>query len=207
MGLSVPRIERVVFDIGGVLCTFTPDRRLEALSRLTGLEPTRVHDAIWGSGLDASADRGDFNLDENFEAVLGALSNRLDEAQLLETWALAFSPDPIVAGIADRLEVPCSAFSNNGPLLKACISRGLISLPAACQPVIYSWQLGAAKPEQLAFQRAAMLLDTEPEHLLLVDDSAANVGGALDSGWQALLFPGPTELHRLLDRLGVAYTG
>ena len=203
MGLSVPHIERVVFDIGGVLCTFTPDRRLEALCHLTGFEPTRVHDAVWGSGLDAAADRGDFSLDENVAAVRGALSNRLDEARLFEAWALAFSPDPIVAGIADSLEVSCSAFSNNGPLLKACVSRRLIDLPDACRPVIYSWQLGAAKPERPAFQRAAMLLGTEPEHLLLVDDSAANVSGALDSGWQALLFPGPTELHRSLDGLGV----
>jgi FMN phosphatase YigB (HAD superfamily) len=203
MGLSVPPIERVVFDIGGVLCTFTPGRRLEALSRLTGFEPTRVHEAIWGSGLDAAADRGDFSLEENIAAVRGALRNRLDDARLLEAWALAFSPDPIVARIADLLKVSCSSFSNNGPLLKACVSRGLIDLPDACQPVIYSWQLGAAKPEQAAFHRAAMLLDTEPEHLLLVDDSSANVSGALSSGWQALLFPGPVELQRSFDRLGV----
>src|ERR1700728_4366732 len=141
MGLSVTHIERVVFDIGGVLCTFTPDRPLEALSRLTGFEPTRVHDAIWGSGLDAAADRGDFSLEENIAAVRSALRNRLDEARLLEAWALAFSPDPIVARIADLLKVPCSAFSNNGPLLKACVSRGLIELPDVCRPVIYSWQL------------------------------------------------------------------
>jgi glucose-1-phosphatase len=199
----VPDIDRVVFDIGGVLCIFTPGRRLEALSRLTGFEPRWVHDAIWGSGLDASADRGDFSLDENIAAIRGALGNRLDEPRLLEAWAFAFSPDPIVARIADLIKVSCSAFSNNGPLLKACVARGLIDLPDACQPVIYSWQLGAAKPEQVAFHRAAMLLDATPERLLLVDDSSANVSGALSSGWQALLFPGPTNLRRSLKGLGV----
>ena len=46
----------VVFDLGGVVCRFEPDRRMRALVEATGLASEVIQDRVWGSGLDERAE-------------------------------------------------------------------------------------------------------------------------------------------------------
>ena len=46
----------IVWDLGGVVATFDPAARLEALADATGLPPDHIDRSIWRSGLDAAAD-------------------------------------------------------------------------------------------------------------------------------------------------------
>lgn len=194
------RIDVVVFDLGGVVCRYLPERRLDELAAATKLTGSDVEEAIHGSGLDAAADRGELDLAGNVAAVRAALGRRLPFERLLEIWASAFELDPDVVALARRLDRRTAILTDNGPLLEECRNRGLLRIAEPFDPILMSWRLGACKPDPVVFERAARALGSPPDRLLLIDDSAANVRGARDAGWQALLHTDPAELERRLAR-------
>ncbi len=103
--------------------------------------------------------------------------------QLIDAWALAFEPDPDILAQAASLSVQRALFTNNGPMLDACLSRPLQAVKAAFDTVICSWYIGARKPDASAFQHAAQHLGMPPSSLLLLDDSVANIEAAIRQGW------------------------
>jgi FMN phosphatase YigB (HAD superfamily) len=58
------RKRAVLFDFGGVVCTFSHDARLAALARASGLRPAEVHRRLFESGFDLASDRGDYSLEQ-----------------------------------------------------------------------------------------------------------------------------------------------
>jgi HAD superfamily hydrolase (TIGR01509 family) len=76
-------------------------------------------------------------------------------------------------------------FTNNGPIVTACLEGPLRPVRAVCDAVVCSWQLQAVKPERVAFERFSKAIDTPAHALLLVDDSLANVTAAREAGWAA----------------------
>ncbi len=69
--------------------------------------------------------------------------------------------------------------------------------------VTVSGEIGLIKPEKAIFDRHAADFGLDPSASLFIDDSAKNVQGAIDAGWQAVLFEGAEKLEVDLRRLGV----
>jgi 2-haloacid dehalogenase len=65
---------------------------------------------------------------------------------------------------------------------------------------VCSWHLKARKPEGDAFERASERFGCAPDRLLLLDDSAANVGGAIRCGWQAERVVGAADVREAVAR-------
>jgi len=174
----------VVWDLGGVVCRFHPQRRLDALARLTGLPATTIHERIWSSGLDAAAERGELSPDVVWTCVLDALDHTATRDDVRRAWALAFEPNNAVLAIVDTLRVPSALFTNNGPIVDDILDEELAAVSRRFAHRFLSCRLGAAKPEPEAFARVAELLGDD---LFLLDDSDANVTAARAQGWQAAL--------------------
>jgi glucose-1-phosphatase len=196
-------IRAQVFDIGNVVCAFEPARRLHELAHVTGLAPRLIHEAIWESGLDGRADAGELTPGELERALLGALDDRIDAVTLRSAWSSAFAPDPAVVAVVRRLERPSFAFTNNGPMLTACLAHELAGVDALFERVVYSWQIKRQKPDPVAFERLCAELQRPPEELLFVDDSPENVAGARSAGLAAVVFTSEHALVADLERHGV----
>lgn len=69
--------------------------------------------------------------------------------------------------------------------------------------VTVSGEAGLLKPDERIYRLHAETFGLEPAATLFIDDSARNVTGARDAGWQAVLFEGPEKLEADLARLGV----
>ena len=69
--------------------------------------------------------------------------------------------------------------------------------------VTVSGEIGLIKPEKAIYDRHAADFGLDPSASLFIDDSAKNVKGAIDAGWQAVLFEGAEKLEADLRRLGV----
>lgn len=69
--------------------------------------------------------------------------------------------------------------------------------------VTVSGEIGLIKPEKAIYDRHAADFGLDPSASLFIDDSAKNVQGAIDAGWQAVLFEGAQKLEADLRRLGV----
>lgn len=65
----------------------------------------------------------------------------------------------------------------------------------------YSAAYGVGKPDPVFFTAVAAKLESAPEKLLLIDDSAANIEGARRAGWRASLW---TKDLKLADAIAAA---
>ena len=72
--------------------------------------------------------------------------------------------------------------------------------------MLFSCDLGVAKPDLEFFRRAQQHLNRSPSQLLLVDDAAGNVDVARAEGWAAVLYTGPESLEEISAKLWVSAT-
>ncbi len=197
--------ELVFFDLGSVVCRFRPERRLAALSAITGLGERDIHARLWGSGLDDEMDRGRYSLDEACRAVGDALGRAIPSETLIAAWALANEPDREVLAIVDALRPRrrTAMLSDNGPLLLAALARHLPELPPRFDPLCFSSELRAVKPAGECFARALARAGVDPARAVLIDDRPENADGARAYGMAGIVFTGAGDLRRALAGLGI----
>lgn len=193
----------VVWDLGGTVCRFEPERRLGALATATGMAASAVDAAIWGSGLDRRCELGELSPQRAPDEVLKLLDDRLSVDKLRACWAEAFIPDPSVVALVEAVPVPCALLTNNGPLVSDCLAAELATVGRLFHPILCSWQLQARKPTAVAFERAASVLQRPTDELLLVDDQRESTDAALANGWDAVTFTGASALKRVLEERGL----
>lgn len=196
----------LVMDLGGVTCRWLPDRRLTAFSELSGLPPATIDQLVFDSGFDDAGERGQFTLDEFVAQLLTMLS--LDRTPDLAdaaraAWAAAFEPDQRVIKLIRTARCPTALFTNNGPLLEAGLVDELAEVGRTFEQVLFSWRLGATKPDQRAFERATERLAVDPDRILFVDDSTANVEAAEAFGWTVHRYTNSLNLHAALAATGL----
>jgi len=68
-------------------------------------------------------------------------------------------------------------------------------------PVVLSWQVGAAKPQRRIFEALIETLRLNPQEILLIDDVEANIAAARDIGLQGILFTDVASLRSDLASL------
>jgi FMN phosphatase YigB (HAD superfamily) len=192
-------IEAVVVDLGGVAARFVPERRLAALAALSGVPEAKIQEELFDSGFESRAERGVFSTRQVFQKLESVLG-RVPRDALLDAWAQAFEADSDVLALVARIPGPRTLFTNNGPMLDACFAGPLQELAGPFTKLVCSWHVNAVKPEAAAFERATGLLAAAPGHLLLLDDSAANVEAARRSGWNAEQVSGAGEVQAALEK-------
>jgi 2-haloacid dehalogenase len=70
--------------------------------------------------------------------------------------------------------------------------------------VTVSGEVLLLKPQREIYEHHARQFGLAPAHTLFIDDSASNVQGAIDAGWQAIRFVDATTLTRDLAARGIA---
>jgi putative hydrolase of the HAD superfamily len=199
----VRRFEVVVFDLGGVVCSFRPERRLEALAEAAHCTTGEVQAAVWSSGLDGQADQGRFTRADAYGSVRTALGVEISDTELGRIWSLAFVPNREVIELVARTTTRVALLSNNGPISEDCVLEHLAEVARLFDPVLMSWRLRAVKPQPEIYRRAALRLRAVPEAILFVDDSASNVEAARIEGWHAHQYSRPPDLANELHVAGV----
>jgi len=69
--------------------------------------------------------------------------------------------------------------------------------------VTVSGEIGLLKPDRAIYDRHAADFGLDPAASLFIDDSRANVDGAIAAGWQAVLFEGADKLKADLAARGI----
>lgn len=189
-------IGTVVFDLGGVVCHFLPQRRITALAAASGLAPALVEEHLYGSGLIDAADRGEVSRDELADIIRARLGVTGTAAGLGELWTMSFEPDRAVLAVVSRLRgaVRLAVLTNNDALLARALPERFPDIAAAFDQLFFSAELGVRKPEARAYLLALGLLGSEPQRTLFIDDSERNVAGARAAGLAAVRFAAPGDL-------------
>lgn len=175
-----------------------------------------THTLLADIGIDPSVLADKFFANEWAEIVTGrrdllpALSRCLDQItttvtaeDLVSYW---FEKDSRIVGsvLQDCREAREDGFlvqlATNQEHLRARYLMENMDLKSEVDGIIYSAQVGVQKPHTAFYCYAVDRVQCEPNDIILVDDTKANVKGALNAGWQASHWDGNQRLSEILHR-------
>jgi putative hydrolase of the HAD superfamily len=198
-------LRAVVFDYGMVL-TGTPDVEAhDAMVCITGLPAERFEQLYW-------VDRHAYDLGElsgmtfwekfSRDAGLDLGPGELDEINRLDArmWT---SQDPAMVAWQQRLKqrgLLTAILSNMGDTVLENIEREFQWI-VDFDVLVWSYQLGIAKPDPAIYRHTLQQLGTAPEETLFLDDKLVNIAAARALGINAIQF---TTIDRLRDDLVTA---
>ena len=199
-------ITLVLFDMEGVLSHYDRSARVDHLAATSGQAPETVRHAIWGSGLEARADAGQISDDEYLRALGDLLGCRIDRDDWLAARHASITPNALVIALAARVAERHSiaVLTNNCCLVSDHI--GYLNPPVAqlFGPHVYaSASFGAAKPAAQAYLGCLEQLGRVAAETLFIDDTDANVTGAINAGLQGYKFVSADALSEELERRGL----
>jgi HAD superfamily hydrolase (TIGR01509 family) len=190
----------ILFDLGGVLLPFDPERRVAAIARRLGVGPEAVR-ALFDCDLPRQmdlglADEGDFAA--AFSAMAGRTVSNAEARELILSVFEAPNHDlwSIADGLRDGRRV--GGFSDNPAFVTAMFPKG-----ARLDPMIFSSEIGALKPTEAAFEAVEARLGLAGGAVLFFDDGPANVEAARRRGWDAVRFVSNAQLAAELSARGL----
>jgi putative hydrolase of the HAD superfamily len=193
-------IRAILFDLGGVLLPFDPERRISAVCAATGAAPEAVR-ALFAGDLPGRMDLGEAD-ERHYAAAFSTLAGRpVDAEEAIGLILSVFEPPhaalwDLAARLSERVRV--GGLSDNPAFVRRVFPPG-----ARLDPMLFSAEIGACKPSDAAFAAAEATLGLPPRAILFVDDSAANVAAALARGWDGLHFTGEAALTAALAARGL----
>ena len=190
----------VLFDLGGVLLPFDRERRVAAIVEQLGVDADNVRELFEGP-LPHRMDLGEVD-EVDFAAAFADLSNRpITPATARDLLMSVFEPpnEELWRLAADlRGTALVGGFSDNPAFVASIFPDG-----AFLEPMIFSAEIGAAKPTDAAFAAAEARLGFGGEGVLFIDDTPANVAAARRRGWDAILFTDNAALFAELGARGL----
>lgn len=179
----------------------------DAMVRITGLPPERFEQLYWA---DRHAyDEGKLTgvtFWQKFarDAELNLSQNALDDLNALDArmWT---TYDPRMVAWQAKLKkrgLRTAILSNMGDAVLANIERSFAWI-RNFDVLVWSYQLGIAKPDPAIYRHALEQLQTTPEETLFIDDKRENIDAAMALGMRGIVFVNPESLCRQIREAGL----
>lgn len=199
-------LRAVVFDYGMVLTGLPDQQSHDAMVRITGLSRERFEELYWAdrhaydegklSGVtfwqkfarDSGLNFGPQTLDE---------LNRLDARM----WT---TEDPAMVSWQAQLKqagLRTAILSNMGDSVLESIQKAF-SWIGNFDVLVWSYQLGIAKPDPAIYQHVLEKLGTAAEETIFIDDKQVNIDAASALGMKGFLFTDIQQLRKDLEAAG-----
>jgi len=196
-------IKLVLFDMEGVLSHYDRAARTQRMAQLTGKSPDAVRHAIWDSGLEARADSGQIGDDAYLRELGDMLGCTVSRDDWLTARHASITPNLDTLAVARRVAArrAIAVLTNNCHLVTDYIAY--LNPPVAQlfgARVFASAAFGAAKPAARAYLGCVARLGVDASDTLFIDDSEANVAGAMAAGLHAYRFVSAEALSEELAR-------
>jgi putative hydrolase of the HAD superfamily len=202
----VSRFSCVVFDFGGVIGHPQEGAFFAKASSLAGLRgedaAARFRDAYRHHR--GEYDRGTLDGERYWRAVLEQAGGRadapIDGLVRLDTDSWTSVNEAVVGFIRglQRDRVVLALLSNMPPELADIIRREQGAILELFKSVTFSCDVKSIKPESAIYERALASIGLPPGACLFVDDTPANVQGALKVGMGGVLFRGVDDVRNAL---------
>jgi epoxide hydrolase-like predicted phosphatase len=184
------QVRAVVFDIGGVLEDTPPTEVVEKWEAALRLRPGELNErlgGVWRAGEIGAISEAEVR------ATI-ALLLRLDDAQVE-----AFMHDIWTEYLGTLNTELASYFGRLRPRYRtALLSNSFVGAREREQElygfgditdlIVYSHEVGMAKPDPRIYRLTCERLGVRPEHVVFLDDRADFVAGALEAGMRAILY-------------------
>jgi HAD superfamily hydrolase (TIGR01509 family) len=195
-------IRAVVFDIGGVLEVIDDDVFPAPAEQRLGLASGSIAAGL--SGLPGDAVVGgvtEAQVRAEWQRVFGLDDEQVDELMAdFWRWYVGTVDRPLVDWFAaqrpDRLT---GILSNSGPGARE--AERMHGFEDITDDLVYSHEVGLAKPDPAVYDLATRRLGVEPGEVLFLDDVEANVEAARAFGWRAVLHVATTDSIAEMERV------
>jgi putative hydrolase of the HAD superfamily len=194
----------VLFDLDGVLCRYHRAGRRQELAAFAATTPDAVQAAIWDSGFEEAADRGEYDAEGYLREFGRRLGYPLTRAQWIANRKASLTPWPEMLALVRRVQRATAAavLTTNGPLMLEAIDEiypELLPLFGR-ENLHFSCALGATKSEPEGFRRVLEKRGLAATDCFFLDDHADYVATARQVGLDAQLFESPSQAEALLHQ-------
>ncbi|MHB1293586.1 MAG: HAD family hydrolase [Anaerolineae bacterium] len=201
-------IQGVVFDWGGVIQRTLDHGPREELDRLLGLPAGGTEEAVFGSAVWERASRGACSAEEVWGVIAAGLGlNPERVGWFVERFFAGDRIDERLVALIRHLRgqgLRVALLSNASPALKGNTSPiARWGMDGLFDVQVFSYQVGALKPDPRTYAAAIAALGLPAEALLFIDDAPANVEGARAAGMDAIHFHGVDALWGALRARGL----
>ena len=201
------KFRAIIFDIGRVLIRVNVSRAMDGLASGISLTPQEVWSAIekdphWLDWQEGRISPRDWH--SNLNKRLGA---SLTFEQFSEIWSRALDPDPIHEdSFLEKLSknYRLALLSNTDPLHMSH-AEGNFPFFRLFPNRIYSYRVGASKPDPLIYREALKACRVRAEEAVYIDDVAAYAEAARHLGMAGIVFQSPEQLQTDLRAIGVQF--
>jgi len=197
-------IKVIIFDLGKVIMDFDHMQICKKLADHSRLEPDRIYEIIFNSGLESSFDKGIITPENFYTEVKEEVGFSMDIEQFKDIWENIFTLIPgienILSSFKDKYKLLCLSNTNkwhfeycmeNFPVLKHFDS------------FILSYELGKAKPETEIFEKAIQKSGNFPSECIYIDDIVEFVEKAKEAGINGIHFTSADALKKDLQKLNL----
>lgn len=193
-------LRAVIFDYGMVLSAPPAPEAIAHIVRITGLEEARLTELYWANRhpYDEGKVTGHgFWQQFAFDAGLALAPHQIDE---LNDWDARMwtTENPPMLAWQQQLSargLKTAILSNMGDNVHERMVREFDWL-SRFDALVWSYQLGIAKPDPAIYQHVLNDLEMEPAEAFFLDDKIANIEAALRLGMKAHLFSTPERLRQ-----------
>lgn len=198
-------VTAAVFDVGGVLEQVGPPGFLDdwrvRLGR-TQHDFDRAIEQVDPHGLLETGGMSEGQLRRRYAELLGLSAEEADELMAdIWDWYCGELDEALVAYVrALRPALKTAILSNSGDGARREEQRRY-GFPDLVDAIVYSHEVGLAKPDRAIFHLTCARLAVEPEQVVFVDDLPVNVESAARLGMQALLHVDTARTIASLDAL------
>ena len=195
----------VLFDVGGVLERVGPPEWLDSWRRRLRLSELEFEAALARVDPDDLAETGDFTEAEmraSYAQALGLSPVQADDLMAdLWNWYCGEPDEELIAyvrGLRPRMKTGILSNSGDGARREEARRYGF---PELVDDIVYSHEVGLAKPDPAIYHLACERLGVEPARTVFVDDVPVNVKSASRLGLHAVLHRATASTIAAVDSL------
>ena len=202
-------VKVILFDLGNVILPFDNHQIAGKLSRFSRLKKFQDPENIFSSlfdlekGMINSFEEGKISPSGFFESVKRSFDLGISLAEFVPIWTDIFTENLEVSQIILSLkrEYRLGLLSNTDPLhFPYILSK--FPIVRLFERWILSYEVGFKKPAIEIFRKAIEWASVEPEKIIFIDDSDANIKAAVSVGIQGVHFISSDQLkEELKERL------
>jgi putative hydrolase of the HAD superfamily len=197
----------VIFDIGRVLIRVNVSRAMDGLASGISLTPQEVWSAIEKDPRMLDWQEGRISPRDWHLHLKNRLGGSLTFEQFSEVWNRALDPNPIHAdSFLESLSKSyrLALLSNTDPLHMAHAEESY-SFFRFFPHRIYSYRVGASKPDPLIYREALNACKVRAEEAVYIDDVPTYAEAARHLGMAGIVFQSPEQLQTDLRSLGIQF--
>ena len=203
--MTAAKFRAIIFDIGRVLIRVDISRAMDGLASGLSSTPQDVWSTIekdprWLDWQEGRISPSDWHL-----YLTKRLGASLTFEQFSEVWNRALDPNPIHSdSFFEQLSKSyrLALLSNTDPIHMSN-EEARFSFFRFFPIRIYSYRVGASKPDPLIYREALKACNVRAEEALYIDDVSAYADAARRLGMTGIVFQSPEQLRSDLRSLGI----